>query len=139
MISIALISIMLLIVGCSNNTNSSTVTKESSATKWYQDLSAQEFKSVIEDPEVFVLDVHTPEQPHIKGTDAVIPFDKLEVNLAKLPKDKNTKIALYCRSGSMSKEASEELITLGYTNINNLEGGANAWKNEGFPVEELVK
>lgn len=134
---ITLISVMFILAGCNETKEikDTTVTKETQSTKLYKDLSAEEFKNLIEDPEVFVLDVHIPEQQHIVGTDAVIPFDKLNENLDKLPIDKNTKIALYCRSGSMSKTASEELIKLGYTQVNNLEGGANEWKQEGFPVE----
>ncbi len=100
------------------------------------DLSPSEFKEIIEDDAVFVIDVHIPEQEHIKGTDAVIPFDVIGSNLDKLPKDKNKPIALYCRSGGMSVQASQDLIDLGYTKVYNLLGGAKAWRSEGFEFED---
>lgn len=104
--------------------------------KGYADVGATAFKELIGSDEVFVLDVHTPEQAHIPGTDAVIPYNELEKYQEQLPKEKDAPIALYCRSGSMSKEAAQALVKMGYTNITNLIGGANEWKANGFPVEE---
>ncbi len=103
--------------------------------KGYTDLSAEEFKKLLEEEDVFLLDVHVPEQRHIPGTDALIPFDKISLNLDKLPKDKNAKIAVYCRSGRMSAIASEELARLGYTKVYNLVGGVNEWKLKGYALE----
>ncbi len=93
----------------------------------YKDLDPQEFNKLIANDDVFVLDVHIPEQNHIKGTDAFIPYDKIKDNIDKLPKDKSTKIAVYCRSGTMSEQASNALISLGYKNVYNLVGGRNAY------------
>jgi len=90
--------------------------------------SPSEFAKLIQKPEVFVLDVHIPEQQHLAGTDAFIPYNELEENLAQLPADKNTPIAIYCRSGSMSREASQTLAELGYTQIYDLLGGINAYQ-----------
>lgn len=89
-----------------------------------------EFATLVKDEEVFVLDVHTPEQTHIPGTDALIPFDKISENLSKLPTDKSTPIAVYCRSGGMSASASQELVDLGYTTVYDLVGGLNAYKHQ---------
>ena len=83
---------------------------------------------------LFLVDVHIPEQQHIKGTDAFIPYNEIENNLDSLP-DKNSKIVLYCRSGSMSIEASETLVKLGYKNVYNHLGGTNDWKLKGFEFE----
>ena len=43
--------------------------------------------------------------------------------------DKNQLIMVYCRSGRRSKEASEKLVKLGYTNIVEF-GGILDWKGE---------
>ena len=48
--------------------------------------------------------------------------------IAELP-DKNQLIMVYCRSGRRSKEASEKLVNLGYTNIVEF-GGILDWKGE---------
>lgn len=93
----------------------------------YHNVSADEFKTMQKSKDFFLLDVHVPEQEHIAGTDAVIPYDEISKNLAKLPKDKSKKIVVYCRSGSMSLTASKELTDLGYKNVYNLLGGKNAY------------
>lgn len=105
---------------------------ESSDAGGYTKVSVDEFKVLVDDPDTFVLDVHIPEQTHIKGTDALIPYNKISENLNSLPKNKSTIIALYCRSGSMSAKAGKELASLGYTNVRDLDGGINAWKAKGY-------
>ena len=105
--------LLILMVGCTTNT--------------YQNVNPGEFNELLSDEEVFVIDVHIPEQEHIDGTDAIIPYNEIEDYAGDLPKNKNTKIAVYCRSGSMSAESSQKLIDLGYKNVYNLEGGRNAY------------
>ncbi len=51
-------------------------------------------------------------------------------NIDQLPSDKNSKIIVYCRSGSMSREASQTLIDLGYKNVFNLVGGREGYVEE---------
>ena len=43
--------------------------------------------------------------------------------------DKDQLILVYCRSGNRSKQASEKLVKLGYTNIVEI-GGINSWPGE---------
>jgi rhodanese-related sulfurtransferase len=90
-------------------------------------LNPIEFEKMINKPNTFLLDVHIPEQKHIDGTDVFIPYNEIDRNLSKLPKDKNTIILVYCRSGAMSKEASEKLVSIGYTRVYDLLGGINAY------------
>ncbi|MBR9699714.1 rhodanese-like domain-containing protein [Candidatus Woesearchaeota archaeon] len=115
--------IPLLFIGCS--VEAATI-----------NLNPGDFAQVIAQEEVFVLDTHIPEQQHIKGTDALIPFDALEQFKDKLP-SKDTPIAIYCRSGSMSAEASQTLKEMGYKKVYNLLGGANAWRSAGLPFEQV--
>ncbi|MEK7525218.1 MAG: DUF1573 domain-containing protein [Patescibacteria group bacterium] len=98
-------------------------------------VTPQEAKSLIREKKVFLLDVHTPEQVHIPGTDAFVPYDQIETNQAKLPPDKNTPILVYCRSGSMSKIAGEKLAKLGYQMVYDLGGGINAYREVAAGVE----
>jgi len=92
----------------------------------YQNISVQEFENNLKN-NPFVVDVHTPEQEHIPGTDLFLDYTKVSENLDKFPKDKNTEILVYCRSGSMSVKAAQELTNAGYTNVKNLIGGKNAY------------
>ena len=98
-------------------------------------VTPQEAKTLIREKKVFLLDVHTPEQTHIPGTDAFIPYDQIAANLDKLPPDKLTPILVYCRTGSMSKMASGELAKLGYQMVYDLEGGINAYREVATNVE----
>jgi rhodanese-related sulfurtransferase len=101
----------------------------------YVNIDVRELKSYIDDnKDIYLLDVHIPEQEHISSTDAFIPFDELEAYKAELPEDKDTEIVIYCRSGNMSEMASQELIDMGYTNVKNLTGGIQAWKSEGYEL-----
>lgn len=101
----------------------------------YELVNALEFDDLAEKDNAFVLDVHTPEQTHIPGTDAFIPYNKIKENIDSLPKDKSVPILVYCRSGSMSKKASDDLIELGYTEVYDLSGGINAYKESHVKVE----
>ncbi len=98
-------------------------------------ITATELNQVMQKEDIVLIDVHTPEQQHIKGTDLVIPYNEIEKYQDKLPKDKNTAIYLYCQGGPMGEAAAKSLYELGYRNLYNLEGGAKAWRKAGFDFE----
>ena len=74
-----------------------------------------------------MLDVHVPEQMHIPGTDAFVDYRNIKEIIETIPPEKDAKIVIYCRSGSMSRQVAQHLADLGYTNIYHLAGGANAF------------
>jgi rhodanese-related sulfurtransferase len=49
--------------------------------------------------------------------------------------DANRRIILYCAGGGRSALAADTLKQMGYDNVAHLEGGFNAWKDAGQPVE----
>ena len=95
-------------------------------------ITATELNQVMQKEDIVLIDVHTPGQQHIKGTDLVIPYNEIEKYQDKLPKDKNTAIYLYCQGGPMGEAAAKSLYELGYRNLYNLEGGAKAWRKAGL-------
>lgn len=102
----------------------------------YQNVTARELNSMLKIKDFVFINVHTPFAGNIAGTDLSIAYDQIEQKLSQLPDDKSAKIVLYCRSGRMSAIASEELVSLGYTNVWNLDGGMDAWVQAGYPLEK---
>ena len=98
-------------------------------------ISPAELNQLMQHEDIFLVDVHTPEQKHIKGTDVFIPYNEIEKYKDKLPADKNTPIYLYCEGGPMGNAAARTLHELGYSNLTNLDGGAKAWRKAGFGFE----
>ncbi len=50
--------------------------------------------------------------------------------------DPQKRVILHCASGGRSSLAAKTLKEMGYTNVAHLEGGFNAWKEQGLPVEK---
>ena len=100
----------------------------------YTDVNASWLARMLEKKDFPLINVHIPYEGDVAGTDLFIPFDQVEANLAKLPTNKNARLVLYCRSGSMSAIAARALVKRGYTDVWNLEGGMIAWKQAGYPL-----
>ena len=78
-----------------------------------------------------ILDVRRPDEfaeGHIPGAINVANETIGTDEIPELP-NKDQLIMVYCRSGRRSKEASEKLVKLGYTNIVEF-GGILDWKGE---------
>ena len=98
----------------------------------YTQISMEEAVDMMAKEENYIiLDVRTTEEfaeKHIPNA-INIPNEIIgSEELAELP-DKNQLILVYCRSGNRSKQASEKLAALGYTNIYEF-GGINNWTGE---------
>ncbi len=127
--------VLVLVIGAlvvsysspSEKDNIETENTQNTTIESYQDVTAEEFISIIETNDPFVVDTHIPEQEHIEGTDIFIPYTEVEANIADLPANKDAEILVYCRSGNMSQTASQTLANLGYTNVKNLVGGKIAY------------
>lgn len=98
-------------------------------------VAPAELNQFLQKTDIFLVDVHTPEQSHIKGTDLVVPYNEIAKHQDKFPSDKNTPIYLYCRSGRMVTTAAKTLHELGYQRLINLDGGTEAWKAAGFALQ----
>ena len=95
------------------------------------DISPDKLAAEMTSKDFTLLNVKTPYIGEISGTDLYIPYTQLAARASELPADKTTKIVVYCRSGNESAIASQTLLDLGYTNIQNLDGGMNAWTASG--------
>jgi rhodanese-related sulfurtransferase len=97
-------------------------------------VDSDEFAAAIAEPDRLTLNVHVPFEGDIPGTDLSIPFDQIETQAGRLPVDRDTALAIYCKSGPMSTVAAEALRDLGYTDVVELRGGMRAWQADGRPV-----
>lgn len=97
----------------------------------YTDVSAEGLAFLMEDKAFPLVNVHIPYEGEIEGTDLFIPFNEIEQNLDQFPADKDARIVVYCRSGSMSAQAARTLVKMGYTDVWNVDGGMIAWRNSG--------
>ena len=120
-----LLIMTLLLTGC-------TTPKPATEANTYRQIAMQEAIEMMEKEENYmILDVRTHEEfaaGHIPGA-IVIPNETIGTeDIPQLP-DKDQLIMVYCRSGNRSKQASEKLVKLGYTNIVEF-GGINSWPGE---------
>ena len=114
----------LMFTGCAGTSNHHTNTYRSITMDEAVTMMAQETGYII-------LDVRRPDEfaaGHIPNA-INVPNETIgTAEISELP-DKNQLIMVYCRSGRRSKEASEKLVKLGYTNIVEF-GGILDWKGE---------
>ena len=84
-----------------------------------------------EKSDYIILDVRTPEEFADKHIPDAINIPNETIGTEDIPElpDKDQLILVYCRSGNRSKQASEKLAALGYTNIVEF-GGINDWPGE---------
>lgn len=118
-VSVVLMLISLL-VGCNDGNNKNV----------YEQITPDEAKALMDSEDGYIiLDVRTPEEfaeRHIEGA-ILIPDYGIGEKAESILTDKEQLILVYCRSGRRSKNAANELATLGYTNIKEF-GGINDWK-----------
>lgn len=112
------LSIIVVIIGlsaCSNGTGS------------YENVSTDQAKELIDQKEVVVIDVRTPEEyeaSHIPNAE-LLPLQELQSRLNEL--DPEEKYLIVCQSGNRSTQASEILADNGFSNFYNMTGDMNNW------------
>lgn len=101
-----------------------------------RNLGPVEFDKLRGGTNTVVLDVRTPAEfaeghlPEAKLLDYRSPNFAAEV--AKL--DKSKTYLVHCAAGGRSARACTKMISLGITNVVNLDGGLGAWKDAGKPL-----
>ena len=145
---IGVIAIMsMMIIACGGNqenttgnnslqNNENNTDAQQAAT--YECISQEEAHALMEDGnDCIILDVRTQEEfdeKHILNA-ICIPNETIGTEPpAELP-DKDQLILVYCRSGNRSKQASEKLAAMGYTNIKEF-GGINTWTGATVSYKE---
>jgi rhodanese-related sulfurtransferase len=128
--------VSLGLAGCSSAGEKSSAAKgQAASAEPFARLDPAAFADRIANKDAVLINVHVPYEGELDQTDAFIPFEQI-VGDSRLPKDKNTEVLLYCRSGRMSEIAGNALHAAGYTKLAHLEGGMNGWKAAGHPLIE---
>ena len=119
---IPILMMLLLLTGCRAQSSETT----------YRQISMEEAVTMMEEEtEYIILDVRTAEEYSEKHIPGAINIANESIGTEDIPElpDKDQLILVYCRSGNRSKQASEKLVKLGYTNIVEI-GGINSWPGE---------
>jgi len=122
-VAVAVITAMLVYTYLGDKISGYTSVNTDQATRLFND-------------DAFVLDVRTAGEykEGFIGNATNISSTEISAKLGHLPADKETPILVYCLTGARSSRAAGIMSKNGYTNVNNLAGGINAWKAAGLPV-----
>ncbi len=121
---VVLFAVVVMLSGCASDNVSSSAS--------YTQITQEEAMKMIEkDDGHVIVDVRRQDEydeGHIKDA-ILIPNESISDKKPKELPDLDQIILIYCRSGRRSKEASQKLADMGYTNIYEF-GGINTWTGE---------
>lgn len=92
-------------------------------------ISPREAKNHLDtDKNALLIDVRTSEEFHSARipNSISVPLNNLKSKIEKVAPNKDTELIIYCQSGARAATACNELVKMGYNNINNL-GGIMSW------------
>ena len=134
---ISILLLTFLFTSCTGEQNSSSTAQNTNSNtdytdKAYRQITMNEAASIMKsEKDYIILDVRRPDEfseGHIPNA-INVPNEIIGTSeISELP-DKDQLILVYCRSGRRSKEASQKLVDLGYTNIVEF-GGILDWSGE---------
>jgi len=110
---------LLLLAGCSSSAED---------VSYRQVIMAEAMDIMDTEQDYIILDVRTPEEfreRHIPGA-VNVPNESIGAAEPEVLPEKDQLILVYCRSGNRSKQASQKLAAMGYTNVVEF-GGINDW------------
>lgn len=101
-------------------------------------ISIAEFEKMSAKKKNLVVDVRTPEEVaegHLAGS---LNINFLGENFSQEIQtlNKNKTYLLYCRSGSRTRKAANQMQKAGFKKVYMLQGGITAWNEAGKPIEK---
>lgn len=130
------LTLLSLMLAC-NPTEAQEQGQQSEATQQaetdYRVLSVADYKKEMQDSNVLIVDVRTPQEygnGHIEGAINVNVLDTNFPAEVKAKVEMGKQVMIYCRSGKRSARASRIMKDLGYPVIYDLKGGYLAWERE---------
>ena len=110
-------------------------------------VSPEELKQQLDNEEIILVDVRSKEAIEAEGQiegSVHVPRDMLEFHADQRPDnplrkeelDPEKKIVVYCGVGGQGTLSTKTLQDMGYKDVSNLSGGANAWLKAGFELKK---
>lgn len=111
---------------------------ESAATAGIRIVSPEDAAATIAAPpaDLVILDVRTPEEfdeGHLDGA-VMLDFYRDDFAEALADFDPDVPYVLYCRSGNRSGQTRAMMADLGFTSVEDVDGGILNWVDAGLPV-----
>lgn len=97
------------------------------------------YREMEQEPSKIVLDVRTPEEfeaGHLEGALNINFHDEDFAQQLEML-EKGQPVFVYCKGGTRSKAAIEQMQQLGFGQIYDLKGGTMAWENNNLPLKNL--
>ena len=134
---ISILLLTFLFTSCTGEQNSSNTTQNTNSNtdytvKAYRQITMNEAASIMKsEKDYIILDVRRPDEFSEGHIPNAINVPNEIIGASEIPElpDKDQLILVYCRSGRRSKEASQKLVDLGYTNVVEF-GGILDWSGE---------
>ncbi len=97
----------------------------------YRDISASEFKELINVENTEILDVRAPEEEEEGTIDGAKRINLMDPSFRDEIKalDRSKTYLVYCRSGVRGASACDFMASVGFASLYNLDGGIYAWKS----------
>ena len=125
----------LIFTGCSSSKNditTSPTTPTDTIINNYRQITMNEAVAIMEEESGYIiLDVRRPDEFAAGHIPNAINVPNESIGTTEIPElpNKEQMILVYCRSGRRSKEASEKLVKLGYSNVVEF-GGILDWNGD---------
>jgi rhodanese-related sulfurtransferase len=143
-ISLCVVLNMLLITGCIQTTVQTTPTPATTTTASVPIIDAPDAYNLIQqninNPHFIILDVRTADEfnaGHIAGA-VNIDYTSAQFTADVSLLDKSNQYLVYCATGVRGAAATQIMLGLGFTNVQNVAGGITAWIQDGYPTTAPV-
>ena len=105
-------------------------------------LSTQEAVQLMNEKEVFILDVRSEKETAINQKRSLknaahIPLVKIVTHSELLKKHTNKPVLVVCSKGDRAHSAWSMLKAIGFNELYTLSGGLHAWQEQGLPTSSL--
>lgn len=101
-------------------------------------VSIEQFEKMTAKKKNMLVDVRTPEEVAEGHLPGALNINFLGENFSQEIQtlNKNKTYLLYCRSGSRTRKAADQMQKAGFKKVYMLEGGITAWNEAGKPIEK---